>query len=79
MVATNKANAYDTIFIGFPNTFINNDGVYPQMLEIRFSNSYVLVGDLLRATFANIQTNDRGGDTPLLPDKVVNVRITNDN
>ena len=46
--------------------------------EIRFSGTYVLVGDLLRITFTNVQTNDPGGDTPLLLDKVVNIRIQND-
>ncbi len=57
---------------------VDRNGVYPQTLEIRFSGTYVLVGDLLRITFTNVQTNDPGGDTPLLLDKVVNIRIQND-
>ncbi len=57
---------------------VDRNGVYPQTLVIRFSGTYVIVGDLLRITFTNVQTNDPGGDTPLLLDKVVNIRIKND-
>ena len=38
----------------------------------------MLVGDLLRVTFTDVQVNDPGGTPPLLRDKVVNIRIAND-
>ena len=57
---------------------VDRAGVYPQTLVISFTGTYTLVGDLLRLTFTGVQTNDPGGEAPLLLDKVVNIRIAND-
>lgn len=57
---------------------VDRNGAYPQTLVFSFSGTYALVGDLLRITFTDVQTNDPGGGTPLLRDKVVNIRIQSD-
>ncbi|HIG54208.1 MAG TPA: hypothetical protein EYG11_20290 [Candidatus Latescibacteria bacterium] len=57
---------------------IDRNGAYPQTLVFSFSGTYAMVGDLLRITFTGVQTNDPGGETPLLRDKVVNIRIQGD-
>lgn len=57
---------------------IDRNGAYPQTLVFSFSGTYAIVGDLLRITFTGVQTNDPGGETPLLRDKVVNIRIQGD-
>ncbi|MEE3259472.1 MAG: hypothetical protein VX293_09705 [Candidatus Latescibacterota bacterium] len=57
---------------------VDRNGAYPQTLVISFAGTYKLVGDLLRITFTGVQTNDPGGEAPLLLDKVVNIRIAND-
>ena len=43
-----------------------------------FSGTYTLVDNLLRITFTDVQINDPSGDKPLLRDKIVNIRIQND-
>jgi hypothetical protein len=57
---------------------IDRNGAYPQTLVFSFSGTYVMVGDLLRITFTDVRTNDPGGETPLLRDKVVNIAIKGD-
>ena len=57
---------------------VDRNGTFPQTLVYSFSGTYMLVGDLLRVTFTDVQINDPGGSTPLLRDKVVNIRIAND-
>ena len=57
---------------------VDRNGAFPQTLVFSFSGTYLLVGDLLRITFTDVQTNDPGGSKPLLRDKVVNIRIAND-
>ena len=57
---------------------IDRNGVYPQILEFRFTGTYALVGDLLRITFTDVQANDPSIERPLLRDKVVNIRIQSD-
>ena len=57
---------------------IDRNGAYPQTLVFGFSGTYAIVGDLLRITFTDVQTNDPGGETPILRDKVVNIAIKGD-
>jgi hypothetical protein len=57
---------------------IDRNGAYPQTLVFSFSGTYAMVGDLLRITFTDVRTNDPGGETPLLRDKVVNIAIKGD-
>ena len=57
---------------------IDRNGAYPQTLVFSFSGTYAIVGDLLRITFTDVQTNDPGGETPILRDKVVNIAIKGD-
>ena len=57
---------------------VDRNGAFPQTLVYSFSGTYMLVGDLLRVTFTDVQVNDPGGTPPLLRDKVVNIRIAND-
>ena len=57
---------------------IDRNGAYPQTLVFSFSGTYAIVGDLLRITFTEVQTNDPGGETPILRDKVVNIAIVGD-
>jgi hypothetical protein len=42
---------------------------------LSFTGTYVILGDLLRINFTNVQTNELGGEPPLLRDKQVNIRI----
>jgi hypothetical protein len=56
---------------------VDRNGAFPQTLVYSFSGTYMLVGDLLRITFTDVQINDPGGALPLLRDKVVNIRIAN--
>ena len=56
---------------------VDRNGTFPQTLVYSFSGTYMLVGDLLRITFTDVQINDPGGTLPLLRDKVVNIRIAN--
>jgi hypothetical protein len=42
---------------------------------LSFTGTYVILGDLLRINFTNVQANELGGEPPLLRDKQVNIRI----
>lgn len=59
-------------------TAVDRNGAYPQTLVFSFTGTYTTVGNLLRITFTDVQTNDPSGETPLLRDKIVNIRITDD-
>ncbi len=54
---------------------IDRNASYPQTLVLSFTGTYVLVGDLLRINFTDVQTNELGGEVPTLRDKQVNIRI----
>jgi hypothetical protein len=54
---------------------VDRNASYPQTLVLSFTGTYVLVGDLLRITFTDVQSNDPSGSKPLLRDKVVNILI----
>jgi len=56
---------------------VDRDGAFPQTLVYSFSGTYMLVGDRLSITFTDVQINDPSGTPPLLGDKVVYIRIAN--
>jgi hypothetical protein len=57
---------------------VDRNGAYPQTLVFSFTGTYQIVGDLMRITFTDVQTNKPGGEKPLFRDKVVNIEIAGD-
>ena len=57
---------------------VDRNGAYPQTLVFSFTGTYQIVGDLMRITFTDVQTNEPGGEKPLFRDKVVNIEIVGD-
>ena len=57
---------------------VDRNGAFPQTLVFSFSGTYTISGDVLRITFASVQTNDPGGETPSLRDKVIRIYIQGD-
>jgi hypothetical protein len=56
---------------------VDRNASFPQTLEIRYSGTYTVVGNLLRISFSQAQVNDPGGSPPLLPpsDKVISIVV----
>jgi len=59
---------------------VDRNASFPQTLEIRYSGTYILVGNLLKISYTRVQINDPEDQPPLLPpsDKVVSIVVSSD-